>query len=525
VACELTGARYAAIGVLDERREELERFITRGIDEEARQEIGALPRGQGVLGTLIHDPKPLRLANVGAHRDSWGFTLGHPPMKTFLGVPILRRGKAFGNLYLTEKASGEFDESDEEAMLVLADWVAIAMSNAEAHHAVQRRRDELERAVHGLEATTEIARAIGSETRLERVLELVVKRSRALVSARGTVVLMQQADEAEVAAVAGELAPELLGRRIPLAYCVSGRVMRGGRPERVRSAPSPLRGGLAAIVGARAALYVPLMYRGRPLGVLCAFDPLDGEADFDPDDEWLMEAFAASAAVAIATAHDVAAGGLRRSIEATERERARWARELHDETLQELAAVAILLSSARRQGSPGELPAAIDEAVEHARSAVAALRGLIDDLRPAALDQLGLQAALERLAGRTQELSAIEIALGVDLDYEQGRRATRLPASIEDAVFRVVQEALTNVTKHSGAAQAWITVQEANGGVTLLVRDDGQGFSEPAADEGFGLLGMRERVSLLGGVFTVESAPGSGTTVSALLPAAASAIA
>src|SRR5436190_6618287 len=132
VACELTGARYAALGVLDQSRQELERFLTRGLDDSTRRGIGDPPRGHGVLGTLIRDPRPLRLPDVGLHPDSWGFPAGHPPMTTFLGVPVMIRGEAFGNLYLTEKREGEFDEADEETMVVLADWAAIAISNAQA---------------------------------------------------------------------------------------------------------------------------------------------------------------------------------------------------------------------------------------------------------------------------------------------------------------------------------------------------------------------------------------------------------
>src|SRR5690349_24290847 len=120
VARELTGARYAAIGVLDEQRAELERFLTVGIDEETHRAIGDLPRGRGVLGVLINDPRPLRLADVGTHAQSYGFPLAHPPMKTFLGVPILIHGEAWGNLYLTEKDDGDFTEEDEEAAMVLA---------------------------------------------------------------------------------------------------------------------------------------------------------------------------------------------------------------------------------------------------------------------------------------------------------------------------------------------------------------------------------------------------------------------
>ena len=204
VAQELTGARYAALGVLDDRRERLERFLTIGIDEATHNAIGELPRGHGILGVLISDPRPLRLSDVGEHPQSYGFPLEHPPMHSFLGVPILVRGQAFGNLYLTEKAGGEFDEADEEAVVVLAEWAAIAIENARLYRDVRGRRDELERAVTTLETTTAIARAVGGETDLQRILELIAKRGRALVAARAIVIghcRTREAAEAEAGLV------------------------------------------------------------------------------------------------------------------------------------------------------------------------------------------------------------------------------------------------------------------------------------------------------------------------------------
>src|SRR5215216_6793848 len=142
VACDVTGARYAAIGVLDEDREELERFVTRGVDRPTHQAIGELPRGHGVLGELIRNPAPLRLDDVSRHPRSYGFPPHHPPMRTFLGVPVLIRGEPWGNLYLTEKAGGRFDEADEAAAIILADWAAIAVSNARLYEDVGRRGAE-----------------------------------------------------------------------------------------------------------------------------------------------------------------------------------------------------------------------------------------------------------------------------------------------------------------------------------------------------------------------------------------------
>ena len=200
---DLTGARYAAIGVLDEHRTALERFITLGIDEETHRAIGDLPRGRGVLGVLITEPQPLRVTDVGRHPQSFGFPPGHPPMSSFLGVPILVRGEVYGNLYLTEKQGGPFDADDEEVVVILAEWAAVAIDNARAYSSAQSRRIELERAVAGLEATTAIAQTLAGETDLDSVLELIVKRGRALADARAMVVLLPRGGELVVGRARG----------------------------------------------------------------------------------------------------------------------------------------------------------------------------------------------------------------------------------------------------------------------------------------------------------------------------------
>jgi GAF domain-containing protein len=239
-ARELTGARYAAIGILGADRTSLERFLTRGIDAETEREIGERPRGRGVLGVLIDDPKPLRLADVGQHPKSYGFPIGHPRMQSFLGVPLLI-GEAWGNLYLTEKAQGEFDESDQDAILALAGGQDSRTGLARLYRSERARRDELERAVRGLEATTEIARAVGGETQLDRVLELIVKRGRALVEARGMVILLTDGDDLVITAAAGQVDGALLGTRLATAESAGGAVLRSRRPERITDSSSRLR--------------------------------------------------------------------------------------------------------------------------------------------------------------------------------------------------------------------------------------------------------------------------------------------
>jgi len=373
-ARELTGAEYAALGVLDESRSELERFLTLGIDEETHKAIGDLPRGRGVLGVLISDPHPLRLTDVGEHARSYGFPLGHPPMRSFLGVPILIRGQAYGNLYLTEKRTGEFDEDDENAVVILADWAAIAIENARVYSGVEGRRNELERAVATLEATTEIGRALAGETDLERILELVVKRGRALTDARAALILLESGNELVLAAVAGELDPSLVGQRMPVEGTVAGQVLRAARAERLADTKGRLRFALAEETQAETGLFVPLQFRGGALGVLAAFDRLRDGPEFSGWDEHVLSAFAVSAAAGVATAQGASAQALRRSIAAAEQERARWARDLHDETLQELAALKMLLGAARRTEDPEERESTLEHAAERIDVAVRALR-------------------------------------------------------------------------------------------------------------------------------------------------------
>jgi len=519
-AQELTGARYAAVGVLDDQQTELSRFVTRGIDAGTRDAIGSLPRGRGVLGALISDPRPLRLDDVGGHPRSYGFPHAHPPMTSFLGVPILIDGEPYGNLYLTEKGGSErFTQDDEDAVVVLADFAGVAIDHARRYTGVRRQHEELARTVAALEATTQIARAIGGETDPDVVLELVAKRARALVSARMLLIELQRGTELEVAAGAGELPDGLIGKRVPLAGTVAAQASRTHRIQRLAEELNGARFNEAGLgrLGVRAddGIVVPLIYRGDAHGVLVALDRIDGGPSFTEQDETLLTSFAVSAATAVATAESVTAERRRQRLAAAEAERQRWARELHDDTLQSLSALRFSLSSARR--SPEGLLDAVGDAVEHLEVAIANLRTLITDLRPAALDQLGVKAAIEALAERSASRD-LEVDVSVEMHFEQGIQPSRLSEEVETALYRIVQEALTNAAKHGRAGRAVVEVREHETAVEMSIRDDGHGFDTGAQTDGFGLLGMRERVALLGGELDIGSAPGSGTTVTARLP-------
>ena len=451
-AREVTGARYAALGILNDEHSGLEQFLTLGVDDATHRAIGDLPRGRGVLGALIAQPEPLRLADVGQHPSSYGFPAGHPPMGSFLGVPIVIRGQVWGNLYLTEKrGADEFSEQDEEAAVILADWAAIAIGNAKLYESSERRRQEMEKAFRGLEATRDVAVAIGGEIALEHVLELIVKRGRALVGAMSLVIMLREGEELVVHASAGH-AREMSGVRLPIAESTSGQVLEHRRPERITDVAARLRIAPSefGVSDAQTALLVPMVYRGEAMGVLAAFDRGEDGSMFGEDDEQMLRTFAVSAATAVAMAQSVQADRLRSSQAAADAERRRWARELHDETLQGLGGLRLLLSSARRGHDLERAQTAMDEAVEHLEREISNLRAIITELRPAALDELGLRTAIEALLDRHREQSGLHIDAELELSGPS-KGDDRLDEDLETAVYRLVQEALTNVAKHAHA--------------------------------------------------------------------------
>ncbi|MFI4984571.1 MAG: GAF domain-containing protein [Solirubrobacterales bacterium] len=516
-AREITGARYAALGILNEEHTALEQFLTAGVDEATYRAIGDLPRGRGVLGVLIEHPQPLRLRDVGQHPSSYGCPVGHPVMHGFLGVPVVIRGEVWGNLYLTEKEGGEFTESDEEAAVILAEWAAIAIENARLYETSERRRLELEKAFRGLEATRDVAVAIGGEIALEHVLELIVKRGRALVNARSLVIMLREGTELVVHASAGHV-EEVGGARLSIAESTSGQVLERRRPERIADVSARLRIGPEqfGVSDAQTALLVPMVYRGDGVGILAAFDRGQESAVFTEDDEQMLRTFAASAATAVALAQSVQADRLRSSLAAADAERRHWARELHDETLQGLGGLRVLLSSALRRGDPERAQQAMREAVEHIEREIENLRAIISELRPAALDELGLRTAIEALLDRHREQSGCVVESGLTLPGP-GQEEERLDAEIESTVYRLVQEALTNVAKHAGADTVRVAVSESVGELLVEVQDDGVGFDPESASGGFGLAGMHERVGLAGGTLSISSGE-HGTLVKACLP-------
>jgi PAS domain S-box-containing protein len=370
----------------------------------------------------------------------------------------------------------------------------------------RRDRDELRRAVRRLQAATDVAIAIGGETDLQRILDAIVERGRALVEARALIILLREGEDlvvAATAAISSGLDTKLAEWRIP-AQEASEQVLLG----RFTGAD------LGAKESGRA-LLAPLLFRGDPLGVVVALDRIGDPGRFDSEHQRLLEAFAASAATGVATARSMAEERLQNTIDAAEQERGRWARELHDETLQALAVLRMRLSSALREDSVGALEDTGHAAVAQIDDEIVKLRRLITELRPASLDTIGLEAALQALAEQRGGDDGVIVECELHLPREEEARPTPV---IETAVYRLVQEALNNVAKHSLARRAALSVACARGSIQIKVSDDGVGFEPPLVREGFGLVGMRERAALLGGTLEIESNRGTGTTIRAEIP-------
>jgi signal transduction histidine kinase len=508
-AAELTDARYAALGVIDGSGSELERFLTTGMDAETHAAIGELPRGRGILGLLIREATPLRLHNLGDDPRSVGFPPNHPPMGTFLGVPIHLRGVAYGNLYLTEKVGGEdFTAEDQDLVGLLASQAAVAIENARLYEAATGWSKQLE-------SLNEVGNALATETDLDRLLDLVARRLRELLDARlVTVLLPSGADELRFSAVAGDRV-ELAGATITRSTSKTGRVLERGQSERADSVLDDPEVDHEAmrLIGARTGLWVPLLVRGRAIGVLAAHDKVGADARFTDSDLRLTETFAARAALAVDLSERIARDSLRRVVEAQELERRRLARELHDETGQALTSILLGLKALEERIDDPSSRAATAELRELVVSTLQDVRRLAVELRPSALDDFGLVAALERLTASFSEQT------GIAVDFQTALADERLPEEVETALYRIVQESLTNVVKHARARRVSILLARKNSAVKAVVEDDGQGF-DPAeqADDGFGLVGMRERLALLGGRLEIESGRGGGTTVAAEVP-------
>ncbi len=506
-AAAVTDARYAALGVIDQSGTGVERFLVTGLDEEAQRAIGEPPHGRGILGVLIRDAKPLRLRDLRDHPESVGFPAHHPPMTTFLGAPIVLRGVAYGNLYLTEKRGGEFSHEDEDLIVLLASQAAVAIENARLYESATRWSRQLESLI-------EVGNALSGELELSRVLQLVADRLLDLIGARAVFIALPAGGRLVVQTAAGAGAETLIGSELQ-PDSKSGRVLARGQAERVDSLidDPEIEQDFARRLGATTGLFVPLVVRTRPIGIVVAHDKEGRDPRFTQEDLRLAESFAARAAVAADLSTRVAREAVARVVDAQELERKRLARELHDETGQALTSMLLGLHAIEEAKDPAEAREATARLRAQVVEALHDVRRLAVELRPKALDDFGLVPALERLTQTFTEQTAIPVELEAVLGD------ARLPASTETALYRIVQEALTNVIKHSRASQVSVLLTRKRDTVAAVIEDDGVGFSPDQVQDGaLGLIGMRERIALLDGRLTVESSPAGGTSIVVEVP-------
>jgi signal transduction histidine kinase len=503
-AARVTGAQYAALGVIDPAGSGLERFVTYGLTPEVQTQIGDPPHGRGILGVLIRDARPLRLHDLTEDPRSVGFPPGHPAMHSFLGVPIMLRGVAYGNLYLTEKDGGDFTHEDEELVTLLAAQAAVAVENARLYESATAWSQQLE-------SLNEVGAALVGELELEPLLDLVATRLRELIEARLVAIALPSAGNLRIAAGDGRGAEALAAIDTLENDSKTSRVMERGRSERVDSLleDPEVDQDVARRLGASTGMYVPLRARERTIGVLIAHDKLGRDPRFTSGDLRLAEQFAVRASIAVDLSRRVARDSLRRVVAGQEVERRRLARELHDETGQALTSIVLGLRALEDANTGVD----VNELRQLVVSTLQDVRRLAVQLRPKALDDFGLVAALERLAQTFSESSGIRVQLEASIGNE------RLPTEVETTVYRIVQEALTNVVKHAEAGEVSILLVRREGTLTAVVEDNGGGFDpEQARSDSLGLEGMRERVALHDGRLTLESAPGSGTTLRVEVP-------
>ncbi|WP_369256283.1 GAF domain-containing sensor histidine kinase [Geodermatophilus amargosae] len=502
-------ATYGALGVLTRDGRRLDRFVIVGMDDGAREGIARLPAGEGLLGLLVQHPEPLRLADLSTHPASVGFPPGHPPMQSFLGVPVCVRDAVFGHLYLTEKRSGgAFTEADEEAVLALAAVAGLAVENARLAEAAERRRA-------WVQAATEVSTALLSGQDPREVLLTVAERAVALSDADGGSLLVAQEGDDEaltIVASAGRMSGRLEGVRVPLEDTHVGRVHRTGVGELVEDVSAdPVLGRHAEVAveisrGARSAVIVPL---GPSLGTLACLRRADREP-FDTEVLEDLSAFAAQAALAL----ELARSQRRERRLQVQADRDRIARDLHDHVVQRIYATALSLDRVGRALEDVDPYAALrvgrsvdelDATMQQIRSAIF---GLQDDAAPA-----GLAAGLADTVRQVTDGSGVQPGLRLRGDLDG------LPSGLATDLMAVVRELVTNVVRHAGASRVEVTVEaedDAGGSpVTVRVADDGRGLPEVTVRSG--LANLAERAERRGGRLTAAGGP-AGTEVTWTVP-------
>ena len=465
MAVDLSGASYGALGVLSADGTGLNDFITTGISDSQRAAIGHLPRGDGILGVIIREPEPLRLADIARDARSVGFPANHPPMRSFLGAPVRAHGRVFGNIYLTDKQNAsEFTADDQAAIVVLASQAGVAIANAHLYEEVRMRE-------RWLGAVREVATALLAGTAAHSVLELVAQHARDLADADMVTISIPDENRLRVVAAAGAAATDV------------GNVEVG-----------PM-------------ILVPVALRTSAHGVM-AVGRREGRRPFHFADIPLLESFAEQAVLTLEYAR--AQSEIARLTMLEDRERI--ARDLHDGVIQSLFAVGLGLQGTAAVVGDTRLADRIQQAVGEIDLAIGDLRSYIFGLRPSMLTGGSLTNALEQLAHETQERTAVTVVVDVDSSLE---------ARLSDAsahVTQIIREALSNVGRHANAETCRVSVRRESGVAVIEIDDDGRGFDVDASPGGMGLGNLAERASAIGGTLSIVSSPEQGTTVRVEVP-------
>ncbi|HEX5495226.1 MAG TPA: GAF domain-containing protein [Mycobacteriales bacterium] len=509
-SCDLVGARYGALGIIGEKGGLVE-FVNVGIDEEVRRRIGPLPTGQGILGLLIEDPRPLRLRDLTLHPRSFGFPPNHPAMRSFLGVPVRVRGSVFGNLYLTEKrGGGEFTDSDVDVVTALAAAAGIAIENARLFEETHRR--EL-----WLRASTEITAALLSGRSSRDVLGLVAERARAATGAEFAAIALPGDEPSELVldVVDSPTVDRLVGRSIPVRGSVCGEVFTGGAP-RVLDGTAAHRPGWAGPADAPdpaseagPMLLVPLRGGEDVLGVLVVAN-LPDSREFSQQELRMAETFAGHAALAVefSRAQDD------RQRLAVYEDRDRIARDLHDLVIQRLFAIGLGLQGTARVAMRREVSERIAGFVGDLDATIAEIRRTIFSLQAPAEERTSLRALVLSACSAASESLGFEPHLRME-----GPLDLATPPALYPQVVATLREALSNAARHSGATRVEVEVRADVGrsALVLVVTDDGKGMPAGSPPRS-GLANIDERARSAGGTLTVVPAPGSGTCLTWQVP-------
>jgi signal transduction histidine kinase len=504
VAAEVTDARYVALGVMGEG-EELVDFITTGISAKQRRSIGALPKGRGILGLLIRQPRTVRIEDITSHPDSVGFPPNHPPMRSFLGAPVQAMGKIYGNLYLTEKrGAAEFSVEDERSVKVLATQAGVAIANASLYQESRRRE-------RWLEALRQITGDILEGTDADSLMMSIAEHARELAGAAAASILTTTSSSGQltVAAAVGAYSQEVQGQSVPATKSISGEVMATGRTLHTDDASTHGRAyqPIVRMGHLGPAIFVPLRVRGRATGTLMVAN-LKGGRRFDTATVQLVETFADQASVAIE--YGRAQTDLRRLELMDERERI--AKELHDGIIQSLFAVGMGLQSTALLPGPPETASRIEGAVEELDRVIRDLRNYIFGLRPGILADRQLDQALRVLGDEVSAASRVPVDVQVDAAV-----AADL-SSRSHEIVQLTREALSNVARHAQATRSKVRLVRRGSNALLTIEDDGVGFDVRLDSAGNGLRNMRERAESMGGALRVTSKAGKGTKLRLTVP-------